>query len=398
MTDWIGLMSPTLQKLSSDQANLQEPPAESDAGPTTCNPMPAKWSFNWITDWRIVWSKEFLSRWKRLRRISFQNNVFFNPNLCRAWLDFHGGEQAYHPRFIVGMTEAGSEALFPFICRRTGLKEGCLKMVVPVGEDFFDFHDPLVSLNCESKEAGYQHLFQSLHGWLSGSGDKNWDRLVLPRVRGVDLPEVFLPETEISPVRRLGEFQDYDAFIQSRKKKHRYDLRKSLSRLQEQGEVRLEICQPGQERQGREWIQELKVARDLKYGESPVTTEYLQSVLDSDVDGGFVHLSRLTLNGRGIAWHFGFVDESTLYWQIPSYDEEYASFSPGKLHVAMCIEWCFEQGIQAIDFLRGDEPYKTQWAEENQVLRGMDLNHPSLASGLRRLVAGLGHVLSRLKS
>lgn len=360
-------------------------------------PQPGEWCFRWVTNWEDIWNPEFLTRWKRLLSESHVRNIFFHPALCRAWLKHTEDFVRFDPRFITAESQDGGEAIFPLVCRQTGFKEAFLKMIVPLGNDYFDFHDPLVSLKSEDNALAYQDFFRQLRAFILKSEKRLWDGFELSRIRKVELPELLSGDTEVSPVGSLKPFPDFKAFVQSRKKKHRYELRKSMADLKEKGDLGLEICQPGEQDKARAWIEPLLVAREKKYGVTAITVNYLQSLIDGCLSEGILHLSRLSLNGRGIAWHFGFVDEKTLYWHIPSFDEEFHRFSPGKLHIALCIEWCFEQRVEAIDFLRGDEPYKTQWTDENQILRGLILWQTHPVSTLRRWGASLNYRLSKVK-
>jgi CelD/BcsL family acetyltransferase involved in cellulose biosynthesis len=73
--------------------------------------------------------------------------------------------------------------------------------------------------------------------------------------------------------------------------------------------------------------------------------------------------SVLKLNGTPIAAHFGFRYNNKLYFLTPAFDPDYRTYSPGKILLRYLIQHCFvNDGIHEFDFLRGDEPYKYQWA------------------------------------
>lgn len=49
------------------------------------------------------------------------------------------------------------------------------------------------------------------------------------------------------------------------------------------------------------------------------------------------------------------------YWNV-AYDPRYEKYSPGKLLLSNLIEWGFVNGVSILDFMTGDEPYKSEWS------------------------------------
>jgi CelD/BcsL family acetyltransferase involved in cellulose biosynthesis len=74
-----------------------------------------------------------------------------------------------------------------------------------------------------------------------------------------------------------------------------------------------------------------------------------------------VSVDRVTLAGRTIAGLYGFVIGRVKYCYLQGIDPAFASLSPGLLLVGLVIEAAQQYGLERIDFLRGDEPYKLAW-------------------------------------
>ncbi|PWY55694.1 hypothetical protein DGG96_10395 [Legionella qingyii] len=48
-----------------------------------------------------------------------------------------------------------------------------------------------------------------------------------------------------------------------------------------------------------------------------------------------------------------------------AYNETYAKYSPGVLLGYEAIRYSFAQGLEALEFLGQDEPWKTYWTNDN---------------------------------
>lgn len=81
---------------------------------------------------------------------------------------------------------------------------------------------------------------------------------------------------------------------------------------------------------------------------------------------GLLRLSTLRLNGEDIAVSYSLADpvsrtHRALYIYITAYSPDHADLRPGSLLLGYAIERAAEEGIETIDMLRGEEPYKKIW-------------------------------------
>jgi CelD/BcsL family acetyltransferase involved in cellulose biosynthesis len=79
-------------------------------------------------------------------------------------------------------------------------------------------------------------------------------------------------------------------------------------------------------------------------------------------------LSCLWLDDKPIGVHFGYVHKDRFTFFLPSYDEAFAKYSPGRVLIYHSIADAFARGLKYFDFGMGDEPYKLEWA--NVVVEG----------------------------
>ena len=80
-------------------------------------------------------------------------------------------------------------------------------------------------------------------------------------------------------------------------------------------------------------------------------------------DGRFV-LTRVLLNGKDAAMHFGFRSQQQLIWYKPTYDPRLSHAGPGEVLIAELIKKCVVDGLRGLDFTRGDESFKLRFASE----------------------------------
>ena len=71
-------------------------------------------------------------------------------------------------------------------------------------------------------------------------------------------------------------------------------------------------------------------------------------------------LSLLSVNGRVIAAHLGMRSKTTWHYWFPSYDHEFAKFSPGLLLLLKMAEAAPALGINRIDLGKGESQYKNR--------------------------------------
>lgn len=75
----------------------------------------------------------------------------------------------------------------------------------------------------------------------------------------------------------------------------------------------------------------------------------------------FVMFSSIRVDGDLASAHLGFVVGAEFYYYVPVTDREYAKYGLGFILFSEILAYCKENGIEKINFLRGDEGYKYKW-------------------------------------
>lgn len=85
---------------------------------------------------------------------------------------------------------------------------------------------------------------------------------------------------------------------------------------------------------------------------------------------GILRLCSLRLNGEIIGVLYSLIDPPphsarTQYFYLTAFSREHADLRPGTLLLGFAIEHAALEGVQIVDMLRGDEPYKKIWHVES---------------------------------
>lgn len=147
------------------------------------------------------------------------------------------------------------------------------------------------------------------------------------------------------------------------------DSRRNLRRLSEFGKVEFEIASTPEDRKrflaammaqkSRRYIQ----TRGLDSFERPGYRDFFKESTQNFAERGMLHLSALTLDGKELAVHWGYVVGRRFYYLMPSYDFEWHRYSPGRLLLHMLLEWATKNDLAVFDQGIGDEEYKSRYCD-----------------------------------
>jgi len=155
----------------------------------------------------------------------------------------------------------------------------------------------------------------------------------------------------------------------------RGDIRRRRRRLDEAGEVRIEVFDgttdldrllgEGLRLEAAGWKGRARSAIVSR----PETERFYRSVAEWAARRGFLRLAFLRLDGRPIAFLFDLEHRDVHYYLKGGFDPAFSRLSPGKALLHAMIERAFALGLERFEFLGADEPYKLQWASHVRELR-----------------------------
>lgn len=344
------------------------------------------WKFSWITSWDEVWHGRLKTCWTGTQNDALYCSPFYyQPNL-QAWVDAKGGEAQLSPIFVLAEARNANSILLPLVMAKPSKRKSRLQTALPVGHTDYDYHDPIILGPSANSYCITADFWSELARALTRSSTIEVDRIVLPRVRAPLLEEADVAKVvESASYLRLADYDCFEQYVQGRSKNLRKSIRRKINKFLRNGPMAYKIYGANETEEFLAELPRFEAAGRKKYPTGGPDYTLLQNLVKNDT-GGSVHCSTLTTNGVAVSWHIGFIDRERLYSYAPMFDEAYAELSPGFLHMYYLTEDAFEQGLEELDFMRGSERYKDEWADGAQTdLLEVSVENASFASKARQL-------------
>ena len=188
-----------------------------------------------------------------------------------------------------------------------------------------------------------------------------------------------LEREDVCPVVALPVGGTLDDHLATLDKKERHEIRRKVRRAEAGGEVRLEAS--ATPLADLEAFIDLHQARWGDDGLFPPTVGGAQSRVffhrlfelfgpgGPGGPGGPLRLSFLTVAGRRIAAGVTFETADRLFYYNAGVDPAARDLSPGVVMVERYLRSAIDRGLRAMDFLRGDEPYKYEWGAVDEPIQ-----------------------------
>lgn len=174
------------------------------------------------------------------------------------------------------------------------------------------------------------------------------------RRAGLNCWRVELPET-------------WDAYLKQLSKSRRERVRQLQRRVFDTGRAVARLADsPESYQRGLEVLVDLHQKRRTSQGDrgcfaSDRFSTFLREAGRRFLETDQLRLQWIELEGKPIAVEFDIAGGDTLYYYQSGIDPAAENERPGWLSVMSALRRAVEQGYRAMDFLRGDEPYKSSW-------------------------------------
>jgi len=345
------------------------------------------WTFEWLTRWDEVWDGAFVKLWQDLLDRSPQGHVFYHPSLVRAWWESSAGSGVHTPMFVVARRGEDNVALFPLALYRFGWKQGFQRLIAPVGGDDFDYYDPILSWNGAAD--GTIDLWPCLKAELSRRWRQRYDVLAMRRLKYPEYLGVLggIP-VDHAPAIDLGGFGSLEDFLKGGKRRNlRHQVHNHRHQAAKLGALSFHVF--GSE-EGGEAIRSLSRFAEVHaqrwgYAQRHGRLSFYEQLVHRCLVSGTFLLSEVRLEEVPFSWDLSLVHQGTCYDYVKAFANEMQNLAPGSLHLSFMVDWAIRQGMAVLDLGRGDEPYKSKWA--NRVSDLYSLSEP--ATGLRAALCTL---------
>lgn len=315
---------------------------------------PNQFQFEWITDWEIILSPDFQLRWLSYYEQAVDSHVFFHPALCKAWIETYMPLRDISPLFCIA-TQADSIIFFPLVLWKQNWKNAYRRLLVPVGYSDFDYHDPLI-INQTKKciKEFYATLLPELN-------KVNYDKLIINGITSPGNETNWTKENEICPFCDLSLYAQKDDFLKSLKTSLRGDIKRQIKRLEESGVLSLHKADTAM-------LPDFLNYHSSRWPGAYKAPLFHHKLLVEGLKVAVVDFTVLKIDDIAISWHLGFSTTDRYYYYLPAINPDYASYSPGKIHLLYLMYNSIDRKQSVFDHLRGDENYKTGWTNSLQEL------------------------------
>lgn len=351
------------------------------------------WNFKVYTKWDEIWSDKFLQKWNELLAKSDLNHVFFCPSVARAWVDTYLPLRKMTPLFIWGKKkESEKEVFLPLVLWSHNWRNALMKSIIPVGYSDYDYHDPLVSemFDDKEKECFWNELIELLER-------KHTDEICIDGIRDSFTTSVALWEKgDICPCLSLDGMMDDSDLLKFLNTKLRGDVRRQIRRLNEVSELTFKEY-AGYEEVPTKLFDEFLKIHSQRWPHAYKAPNFHRNLLKLCGLNGPVHFSTLNVGEVVVAWHLGFEYNGVYYYYMPAGNPEYQKYSPVKIHLYFLLCRAIKKGLVKYDHLRGDENYKSGWADGCVYVNTYRQYGDGLATHLKRNLLKVRTLITSIK-
>jgi CelD/BcsL family acetyltransferase involved in cellulose biosynthesis len=194
---------------------------------------------------------------------------------------------------------------------------------------------------------------------------------------------------------------DWEGFLAGRSRNLRQGLRRKRRRLEERGDVSVEVAESGNdlpaalERGFDLEVSGWKGGKGTAIRSSPETERFYREVASWASERGFLRLAFLRLGNRPLAFNYCLEAEGRHYLIKPGYDEEFRELGPGSILTSEMIARTFRLGLKSYEFLGGEDDYKVRWATGLRDRLRTQLFATSVTGALDRVVQTRGRAIAR---
>ncbi|MDG2223734.1 MAG: GNAT family N-acetyltransferase [Rubripirellula sp.] len=221
---------------------------------------------------------------------------------------------------------------------------------------------------------------------LPQTENDGWDSIVLDHVHDDDVAinefveamQVYGNELQSAAAQNCWRIElpdSWDKYIAMMSKSHRKQLRRVDRALIESGKATLHTAKTDVElRRAMEILVYLHQKRRNQLGQpgcfsSEPFSNFLTAVAADLLTDGTLRLHWVEVDGWAVAAEFQVTDGTTVFAYQAGIDPDVMDLEPGRLIMIATIRDAIASGYQAVDFLRGDEPYKAHFRAKPRATR-----------------------------
>lgn len=319
---------------------------------------------------------ELENNWKYIFEKCGAKNIFTSWEWCSLWWKYYGQNQ----KLMVLVVKDGEEiiGIVPLMLSDGNSSTLWRPRIRFIGEDIADYMDFLIPRDNKKVVKVIANFLIKLNNWevidLKRIPETSPNLIPIKEcIAELNYPHVFRVSS-ISPFIKIET--RWDDYYKSISKGLKQDIRTALNKFKLLGEINFETFDENALKSVLDTFSTLhKKRQSNKIGQSLFETQtnrnFFYDLAFTFTRRGWADISALKINDRVISVVFTFKYKGTFFYWIPAFDLEFSKYSPAKVHLQNLLKNCFEQSYKEFDFMRGDEDYKSRWA--NNVINNYEI-------------------------
>ena len=295
-----------------------------------------------------------------------------------AWQRNIGTLERVTPAIVVGR-RAGQ----PLFVLPLAVEPGIVRRLKFLGQALGDYNAPLLARDFSRVVArdAFGTVWRDVLRLIQDTPALRHDMIVLekmPKTVGAQRNPMLVLDVHLNPSgayeAALGE--NWDTFYTAKRSSatRRRD-RTKVKRLGEMGDVR--FADPQGNDEIARTLETLIAQKEKSFARMgvpnmfarPGHAAFFRDIATSERTRSLVHLSRLDVGDTWAAINLGLTFGDCYYHVLASYDDgEVSRFGPGAAHLRELLQYAIRRGCKRFDFTIGDEPYKRDWCDTEQLL------------------------------
>jgi CelD/BcsL family acetyltransferase involved in cellulose biosynthesis len=294
-----------------------------------------------------------------------------------AWQRHIGAPSGVTPAIVIGRRDGEILFLLALGVERRAFT----RRLTFLGQDLCDYNAPLLAPDFpRCAGSAFTEMWADIRALLQATPALRHDTIALgkmPAKVGAQPNPMLTLDVQLNPSNAyetdLGD--DWEKFYAGKRSSStRRRDRTKLKKLGDLGAVR--FVNPDESELGKtlDTLVQQKTRSFARMGvgnlfAKPGHAAFYQELATAPQLRALVHMSRLDVGDIWAAVNLGLTFRDCYYHILASYDDGEASrFGPGAAHLRELLKFAIERGLRRFDFTIGDEPYKRDWCDTEQLL------------------------------
>jgi CelD/BcsL family acetyltransferase involved in cellulose biosynthesis len=307
--------------------------------------------------------------WNQLLAASITDVPFLRYEYLRAWWQYRGGGEwdAADLYIITGRGEDGTLlGIAPLFISKNHAEKPALLLIGAI--EISDFLDIIVA------PANLNAFADALFAHLTGPEAPAWDALTLDNLleespslgalqTAAEQHGLNLNQERLQPSPLISLPQDFDTYLESLDSRYRRELTRKMRNVLRYFIPTQVVHVDGKADLDTEMEEFFAMMREEPEKDAflqGTMVDQMKAVAQTAADHGWLDLRFLVVGREKAAGYFNFIYNNRVWVYNSCMAGKFANLSPGIALMGLLVQEAVEQGIEAFDFMRGDEEYKYQ--------------------------------------